>query len=197
VGSSARTGDDLDPRVERSRRVIRQAALAELAERGYGGFTIESVAGRAGVGKSTVYRHWSNGLALITDALETLNEQPQPDAGDGSPRQRVERLLRHLTEALADPVLSATVPALVDAAEREPAVRAFYRDYAARRRQSVVDALAAGISSGDFSPDMDPELASLTLVGPIFYRRLVAGQPFDPARIPELLDHVLGRAGTT
>ncbi|MHA6625982.1 TetR/AcrR family transcriptional regulator C-terminal ligand-binding domain-containing protein [Pseudonocardia sichuanensis] len=196
MSRSARTGDDLDPRVERSRRVIRQAALDELAERGYGGFTIESVAARAGVGKSTVYRHWSNGLALITDALETLNEQPRPDAGDGAPRQRVERLLQHLTEALADPVLSATIPALVEAAEHEPAVRTFYRDYSARRRQSVVDAITAGIAAGDFAPGLDPDLASLALVGPIFYCRLITGQPFDPARISELVDHVLGPART-
>ena len=41
-----------DPRIERSRRVILRAALAELGEAGYGAFTIESVAARAGVARS-------------------------------------------------------------------------------------------------------------------------------------------------
>jgi AcrR family transcriptional regulator len=45
-----------DPRVERSKQVILRAALAELGEVGYGAFTIESVAARAAVGKSTIYR---------------------------------------------------------------------------------------------------------------------------------------------
>jgi AcrR family transcriptional regulator len=45
--------DRTDPRVLRSRAVILEAAVAELAEVGYGGVTIEAVAARAGVGKST------------------------------------------------------------------------------------------------------------------------------------------------
>lgn len=35
--------------------------------------------------RSTVYRHWAGKLALIADALETLNEQPAPDLTDGTP----------------------------------------------------------------------------------------------------------------
>ena len=63
---------DQDPRIERSRRVILEAALAELGEVGYGALTIESVAARAGVGKSTIYRHWSGKLNLVEDAFRTL-----------------------------------------------------------------------------------------------------------------------------
>jgi TetR/AcrR family transcriptional regulator of autoinduction and epiphytic fitness len=68
----------VDPRVERSRRVVREAALAELVESGYGAFAIDAVASRCGVARSTIYRHWPGKLALITDALETLNRQPRP-----------------------------------------------------------------------------------------------------------------------
>ena len=46
---------------------------------GYAGFRMESVAARAGVGRSTLYRHWPDKAALIADALETLNVQPNPD----------------------------------------------------------------------------------------------------------------------
>ena len=68
----------VDPRVERSRQVILQAALDELGEVGYGTFRIESVAARAGVGKSTIYRHWTDKLALIADAFETFHVQMSP-----------------------------------------------------------------------------------------------------------------------
>ena len=50
-------------------------ALSELAAVGYGAFTIEAVARRSGVAKSTIYRHWPGKLALIADALDTLNVQ--------------------------------------------------------------------------------------------------------------------------
>lgn len=185
-------GEAADPRVERSRRVIRHAALEELAEVGYGGFTIESVAARAGVGKSTVYRHWGTRIGLIMDALETLNRQPQPDAGDGSARKRVERLLRHLAEVLVDSLFSACVPALVDAAARDPAVAEAHHRYSARRRQALADAIADGVAAGEFPPRLDPDLASEALAGALFYRRLFAGEPFEPDRVPELVDAVLG-----
>src|SRR4029078_13124760 len=59
----------LDPRIERSRRVILEAALEELGAVGYGALTIEGVAARAGVGKSTIYRHWPGELPLVQGAV--------------------------------------------------------------------------------------------------------------------------------
>ncbi len=186
------TENATDPRVERSRRVIRQAALAELAGAGYGGFTVESVAQRAGAGKSTVYRLWGSKLTLIADALETLNEQPPRGPGGGTPRERVERLLRHLAEALVDSTFSACVPALIEAAERDPAVRDFLHNYSTHRRQTLADTIAEGVTSGAFAAGLDPDLAAAAVAGPIFYLRLMTAEPFDPARVPHLVDTVLG-----
>jgi TetR/AcrR family transcriptional regulator, regulator of autoinduction and epiphytic fitness len=70
-----------DPRVERSKQVILRAALAELGEVGYGAFTIESVAARAAVGKSTIYRHWSGKLALIAGSPLASEDSDTPDLG--------------------------------------------------------------------------------------------------------------------
>jgi AcrR family transcriptional regulator len=71
-----------DPRIERSRRVILEAALEELGAVGYGALTIEGVAARAGVGKSTIYRHWAGKLALVEDAFRTLKAQARvPESG--------------------------------------------------------------------------------------------------------------------
>src|SRR5262245_16989843 len=72
----------LDPRIERSRRVILEAALEELGAVGYGALTIEGVAARAGVGKSTIYRHWPGKLPLVEDAFRTLKAHAAiPESG--------------------------------------------------------------------------------------------------------------------
>ena len=82
-----------------SRRVILEAVLEELGAVGYGALTIEGVAARAGVGKSTIYRHWPGKLALVEDAFRTLKapalvpEDGQPSA-TGSSRPRAGRLPR-------------------------------------------------------------------------------------------------------
>jgi TetR/AcrR family transcriptional regulator, regulator of autoinduction and epiphytic fitness len=191
------TRSPVDPRIERSRSVIRQAALDELGDVGYGAFTIESVAARAGVGKSTIYRHWPDKLALIADAFETFHEQMVPSLEGGSPRSRVERLVRHVAEVVVDSTFSICIPALIEGAERDSRVREFHHRYSAERRRALIEIIAEGIASGDFSSHLDPELAALALLGPVFYRRLMSDEPFAPNSAGALVEMVLGPGSAT
>ncbi|MFC7715781.1 TetR/AcrR family transcriptional regulator [Nonomuraea recticatena] len=63
---------------------MRQATLAELAEHGYQGLTVENVAARSGVHKTTVYRRWTGVEGLIADALELAAEEPWPVPDTGT-----------------------------------------------------------------------------------------------------------------
>jgi AcrR family transcriptional regulator len=184
----------LDPRVELSRARILKAALEELAEIGYGGFAIESVAARAGVGKSTIYRHWQGKLALIGDAFKKLQEERDPELVTGTPREKLERILRHVAEIVADSPFSACLPALIDAAERDRGARAFHHHFQAEARRPIVALIAAGIASGDFPPHLDPEIAAFALLGAIFFCRLMTGELFPPARAAALASSVFGPA---
>ena len=124
--------------------VILEAAVDELAEVGYGGVTIESVAARAGVGKSTIYRHWPDKLALIADAFETFHVQMVPDVEDRSARESVETLLGHVAEVVLDSTWSRCIPALIEGAERDRRVREFHHGYSAERRHELTDVIARG-----------------------------------------------------
>jgi len=188
---TANSGAQLDPRVERSRMLILTAAVEELAAGGYGGVTIESIAARAEVGKSTIYRHWTDKLALIADAFETFHEQMVPDLGDLPVRESVALLLRHVAEVVADSTFSRCIPALIEGAERDERVRAFHHGYSAERRQALIDLIACGIHQGEVNTSVDPELATTTLLGAIFYRRLMTGQPFNPDDATQLVNLVL------
>jgi AcrR family transcriptional regulator len=187
-------GERRDPRIERSRAVILEAVVQELAELGYGGVTVESVAARAGVGKSTIYRHWPDKLDLIADAFETFHEQMVPSLGDRTTREGIELLLRHVAEVVADSTFSRCIPAMIEGAERDRRVREFHHRYSAQRRQVLVDLVSRGIAEGDFRADLDPELATAALLGTVFYRRLMTGEPFDPGQAAELVATVLGPA---
>jgi TetR/AcrR family transcriptional regulator, regulator of autoinduction and epiphytic fitness len=176
----------VDPRIEHSRRVICRAALKEFAEAGYSGFRMESVAAHAGVGRSTLYRHWPNKAGLIADALETLNRRPD------TARQRVEVILNHLADVLCDSPLSDCVPALVHAAETAPAVRDFHHTYSAQRRQRLTDTIAAGVETGEFAPRIDPDAASVALAGAMFYRRLMTADAPDTDFVTRVVNTVLG-----
>jgi TetR/AcrR family transcriptional regulator, regulator of autoinduction and epiphytic fitness len=172
--------------------LILRAAVDEMAAVGYGGVTIESIAARAGVGKSTIYRHWSDKLDLIADAFETFHEQLVPDLGDRPVRESLALLLGHLAEVVIDSTWSRCIPALIEGAERDPRVREFHHRYAAERRQALIELIERGIEEGVISADVDPELATAALLGAIFYRRLWTGSPLLPETTGELVDVVLG-----
>ncbi len=189
----SQTQPRVDPRILRSRRAILEAALAELAERGYGGFAIDGVATRAGVARSTIYRHWPDRTALIADAIDALNVQPEAGPADAeSPRERISALLHHLSDAMRTSPVSACLPALIDGAERDGALRRLHHRYSDRRRAALVAAIAAAIEAGELRDDIDPELAATALAGAIIYRRLMTGRPLPADEVDPLIDTVLG-----
>ena len=61
----------MDPRVIRSRTAVIAATLDLLAERGITATTIEAVAERSGVARTTIYRQWDGQPALVLDAIGT------------------------------------------------------------------------------------------------------------------------------
>src|SRR5277367_6478068 len=76
----ARTGR---PRDEVARAAILKSANAILVEKGIGGFTIEAVAARAGVAKTTIYRWWPSkgALAMAGFLAETAPKISYPNSG--------------------------------------------------------------------------------------------------------------------
>jgi AcrR family transcriptional regulator len=188
------SGDsELDPRVERTHRVVLDATLQELSRVGYGALTIDSIAERAGVARSTIYRNWPDKMALIRDALETLNVQTstRPDQPAGTARDRIEALLTHLTNVMKDSLISNCLPALIEAAEQNPEVAQFLHDYSNGRRQSLIKAVEDGIESGELSEDLDADIVSLALSGPIIYCRLMTGVSFELKQVRPLINLVL------
>jgi AcrR family transcriptional regulator len=175
---------------------VLRAAVDELGAVGYSAFSIESVAARAGVAKSTVYRHWPNSLAVITDALETFHQQLVPPPA-GSPRAHLVALIGHVAEILADSPFAACIPALIEGARRDAAVAQFHFRYGADRRAELAAVIRAGINAGEVAASINVDLAVVLLLGPLFYQRLMAEMPFDPSRARELVDAVLGPSPTS
>jgi AcrR family transcriptional regulator len=181
---------DQDPRVERSRRVILEAVLEELGEVGYGALTIESVAARAGVGKSTIYRHWPGKLALVEDAFRTLKAKALVPE-EGTLRDRITAFLEQVAGLVEESTYSACMPALIDAAERDPQVREFHCAFSTERVAVLVDVLRKAVDDGELPKDTNAEMLADALVGPIVMRRLMFFEPFDPKDVPALVGQVL------
>jgi AcrR family transcriptional regulator len=179
------------PRDERADRAILSAALALIAESGVHDLRVDDVAGRAGVGKATIYRRYRSKDELVTAAIAGLvSEITVPDTG--RTRDDLRALMRGAVRVYQGSVEAAVMPSLVDAMSRDAELARLIRDgYLARRRAALRAVLERGIKRGDLRRDLDLELALDVLGGPLFYRLLVTGGPIDDELAEGVVELVL------
>jgi TetR/AcrR family transcriptional regulator, regulator of autoinduction and epiphytic fitness len=184
---------EVDPRVERSRELVLAAALDLLGEVGYGALTVEAVAARSGVAKSTVYRHWGGKLELVADAFVELKREAFEPPPPGPVRQRVIHLLQRAVTKQRDPQwrAAACVPALIEAAAHCEEVAAVSRMLAERGAQPLIDVLDEGVAAGELPAGVDTAVLADALVGPIALRHLFHRPPIHPDDVPDLVDLIL------
>lgn len=148
--------------------------------------TIEGVAARAGVAKTTVYRHWDSLGTLLLDAVKTVIEPvPAPDTGDV--RRDLLDLLANLREVLWSPTGSAVV-AIMAMAEHDRELARLHRELAEGRRVSMRTVLERAVERGQIGDGPDLELTVDRLAGPVLYRRLVTRAAPDDDELGVLVD---------
>lgn len=184
-------GPEPDPRVERTRRVVGEAALDLLAEVGYGGLTCEGVAARAGVGKATIYRHWRGKLDIVADAVALL-KQPPPNLPDGTFRERLVARLGHVCTMSGSSRWAEVLPALISASTRHPELREWHTGFTKQQHGTLIELLNSGVADGDLPAGTDVNVLADALVGPIFLRRLLFGEAVEEGDVVAIIDQLVG-----
>ena len=179
-----------DPRVVRSRAAVIEATLALIAEVGIGETTVDAIAERSGVAKTTIYRHWSGKPAIVLDALSSVMAPPE-DPDTGTVHGDLVALLAGFAEALSRGPLAPLLTSMMAAAERDPDVARLHRDEAAARHQVLRDAVVRGVGRGELVRGTDADAVVAAVVGPVVYRRLVAAEPVDAIEVEGVVDRAL------
>jgi len=182
-GTAVRRGGR--PRSPRAERAILEATRDLLAEGGVGRLTVEGVAARAGVAKTTIYRRYRSkyelALAVLIDMVEQMGAVP--DLGDT--RRELEAFVDGAIRILAGTLMGRVMQGLVSDLAADPHLAAAFRAGAvAQRQRELGEILDRGILRGDLRPDADGELAYELLFGPVYYRLMLSGRPLDP-ELPE------------
>ena len=191
VGADTDEPQACSPRVERSKAAILAATVELLVESGVQGLTIDAVACRARVGKATVYRHWDGRGPLIVDAVASVVAAAHAPEDTGSLRTDLLACYERMLAACSQPPLSAILPAIVAAAERDPELLRLFQAFTAQRRAPVVAAIRRAQERGEARVDLDVDLACDLVAGPVFYKRLVLHDPPDRAYVDRLVDLVV------
>jgi AcrR family transcriptional regulator len=173
------------PRDESCDRAIRAAALDLVVEQGFAGLTIEGVAARAGVAKTTVYRRWGSKAALVIDAFLRGGRDHSVAPDTGSVRGDLLEMLRaflHMVQTQGE-----LVQALVAEQRRHPELaEAFRSTFLNQKKAAVREVLARGVARGEIAPDGDMGLLADVGAALIWYRLSISGAALDddlPERI--------------
>ncbi len=169
-----------DPRRARSRARVVAAAADLLREHGVHGLTIEAVAARSGVAKTTIYRHFRGREELHVAAMDSA-ALPIEIATTPDLVADLTAFCLSLNEMVHSPELAVLFATGVEGAERSPELAATLARDGERRRAAVVARLEQGVRSGELAGDTDIEVLHGQLVGAIFFRRFISRQPTDGA----------------
>jgi AcrR family transcriptional regulator len=183
-----------DRRAERSRQAILDAALQLLAEDDdVGSLTVEAVAARSGVAKTTIYRRWRDKWELALDAvmIDTLPRFDEPvDVGDT--RKELLTFVNSVVKMLAATPYGPAMKGLVSRIATDPELARVYRDQVVQPRHAqLAPVIQRGVARGDLRQDTDVRRLHELLVGPIFYRLLLSGAPLDRNLGPRIVDDIL------
>jgi AcrR family transcriptional regulator len=176
----------------RTEEAILEATRQLLAEAGVQGLTMEGVAARAGVAKTTVYRRWRSkdelALAVLIDMVE--NVVATPDLGDT--RKELISFVNAAVKILGSTLMGRVMQGLVSDLATDPKLAlAFRQRVVAMRLAEVRRLIERGIERGDLRADTNIELTHELLFGPVYYRLLLSGSPLDKGLATRIVDAVL------
>ena len=174
------------PRDPQADRAILKATIELLAEDGFGGLSIEAVAARAGVGKTTVYRRWPSKVPLVVDALTHMKPpMAVPIPEDMTTRDALMRFLKELTRSRGNDPNAGILAGLVDAMSRDTELAEAVRvGLLSGRRRVVFDLIERGIARGEIRPDADVEVVGALHLGPQKKRNQINRTPKTPPQAP-------------
>jgi AcrR family transcriptional regulator len=179
-------------RSSRTQEAILQATRDLLSESGVRHLTVEKVAARSGVAKTTIYRRWRSkedlALAVLIDFVQTITAVTRVD----DVRSELVALLKGAITALGTTAMGSIMQGLVSELATNDELSQRFKDQVVALRVSEVRRIVErGIERGELRPDIDVDLLHELLFGPVYYRLLLTGRPLERKFASQVVDAVL------
>ncbi len=177
-------------RAERVRTSVLGATSDLLSEFGYDGVSIDDVATRAGVHKTTVYRRWPTKAELIAEAVRVHSDEHIPVPDTGSLLGDLQVLAGDVVTEVGSDAGARRSRSIVAAAASSDELAAQLHAFWAHRMTATAPVVERAIERGEVPASSDANLIIEALVGPIWLRLLLTGEPIDEAfarRVAELV----------
>jgi len=170
---------------------IHAATLAELAETGYAGLSVERIALRARTSKAAIYRRWPARADLVAAAIGYASDDLDDVPNTGDVRNDLFTVLRAAADRLAGPYGEAARGLITETLADPDATRAVRERLTTGRTQLITAVLQRAVQRHQVGPQaLTPQLISLpaTLLS---HHYLLRGAPIEDHTINEILDHIV------
>ncbi|MET9249555.1 TetR/AcrR family transcriptional regulator [Nonomuraea sp. NPDC003709] len=164
-------------RTARVRAAVMEATQDELVEHGFHGLTMDQVAARAGVGKTTVYRRWGSRAGLVTDLMTELANQSTPHADTGGVEADLRANALSVLGAINDGRLGATFQAVIAAATSDEQAAGALRAFYLRRIAEWANVVDLAVKRGELPAGTDGAEVIRAISAPLYYRLVVTREP--------------------
>lgn len=172
-------------------QAILDAVVVELAEVGFGRLTFDSVAERAGTGKSPLYRRWPDTTALVIDTLERLGMDPAGYVRTGVLRDDLIGFTRYMTSTHQG-VKGSAFRNLLGEAQRDPELlERFKAQVLAPLFDSLTALLYDAAERGEVSPKRLTPVVLEVLHALIVKRLILETHDLTTEDITEMVDQIL------
>jgi AcrR family transcriptional regulator len=179
-------------RSKRSQRAILDAAAKLLKERGYADVTIDGIAARARVGKTTIYRWWPTKASIFMELYAELAAEVTPPPDTGNVVTDLGLLLKGTFKLYRETAAGLALSGIVAEAQSNATVSRMVRnDFAPSRRQIVANLLARGVDRGEIPKDIDLDLVSEVVAGATWYSVLAGSAPLTDRHAIRLTEQIM------
>jgi AcrR family transcriptional regulator len=179
-----------------ARRKMLDATRAVIADVGPDALTIDEIARRSGVAKTTIYRHFPSTNTLILSALADVPASvAAPDTGDL--RTDLRDIIDQFIAIAADGTVRQMMLHALDTGPDDPEFVKIHHELREGRRNPIRTALEQARTRGDIPADLDIDLAATVIEAPFIVQRLIADLPVTDRDIDRILDLLLPGIGAT
>jgi AcrR family transcriptional regulator len=181
------------PRSAQAHKAIIDATLELLAEEGFQGLSIEEVAARAGVGKTTIYRRWSSKEELVMEAIRQVQiDVPVMDTGNF--RNDLAALLKTVYQGFMAhpyPFLGKLVLKFIGEYQTNPEIfQGALTQLIVPRFQRFIHMVEQAQAREEIRGDIDPELVMDLVVGSLYFHWIVMRSNLMPTSSTSLVDWI-------
>jgi AcrR family transcriptional regulator len=179
------------PRSVKAHNAVLTATAELLAEGGYPAATVDAISQRSGVSKATIYKHWPSRTAVAAEAfgLQMASAVQTPHTDD--PRADLAEQV-HLVTAFYSSPTGRVFAELLAACVTDPEGAAYFREYfLAHRRVQIAALWSRAIQAGITRPEVDVEVATDVLFGPLVFRLMSGHADLSDATAAAIADAAL------